>query len=94
MESLGNPTPDDIMKWDITVVMTSHDGNSDDNNFGDTRWVNASVSEWQIGGGRDNSDRDPNIMDPDDIPRNGQDRGKNPERDTRLEDGGVYGQGE
>ncbi len=62
MESLGNPTPDDILKWDITVVMTSHDGNSDDNNFGDTRWVNASVSEWQIGGG-DNSDRDPNIMD-------------------------------
>jgi hypothetical protein len=62
MESLGNPTPDDIMKWDITVVMTSHDGNSDDNNFGDTRWVNASVSEWQIGGG-DNSDRDPNIID-------------------------------
>lgn len=62
MESLGNPTHDDIQKWDITVVMTSHDGNSDDNNFGDTRWVNASVSEWQIGGG-DNSDRDPNIID-------------------------------
>ncbi len=62
MESLGNPTADDIMKWDITVVATSHDGNSDDNNFGDTRWVNASVSEWQIGGG-DNSDRDPNIVD-------------------------------
>ena len=62
MESLGNPTPEDILKWDITVVMTSHDGNSDDNNFGDSRWVNASVSEWQIGGG-DNSDRDPNIMD-------------------------------
>ncbi len=62
MESLGNPTPEDIQKWDVAVVMTSHDGNSDDNNFGDTRWVNASVSEWQIGGG-DNSDRDPNIMD-------------------------------
>jgi hypothetical protein len=62
MESLGFPTAEDIQKWDICVVMTSHDGNSDDNNFGDTRWVNASVSEWQIGGG-DNSDRDPNIMD-------------------------------
>jgi hypothetical protein len=62
MESLGNPTPEDIKKWDIAVVMTSHDGNSDDNNFGDTRWVNASASEWQPGGG-DNSDRDPNIID-------------------------------
>jgi len=61
-EALDNPTPQEIMKWDIIVVMTSHDGHSDDNNFGDTRWVNASVSEWQFGGGQ-NTDRDPNIID-------------------------------
>jgi hypothetical protein len=61
-EALGNPSAEEIQKWDIVVVMTSHDGNSDDNNFGDTRWVNAGVSEWQPGGGSDN-DRDANILD-------------------------------
>jgi hypothetical protein len=61
-EALGNPSNEEIMKWDISVVMTSHDGNSDDNNFGDTRWVNSSSSEWQFGGGSD-TDRDPNIID-------------------------------
>ena len=61
-EALGNPTAEDIQSWDILVVMTSHDGNSDDINFGDTRWVNSSTSEWQLGGG-DDSDRDPNIID-------------------------------
>jgi len=61
-ESLGNPTPEEILKWNIMVLMTSHDGNSSDNNFGDTRWVDASVSEWRLGGGND-SDRDANIID-------------------------------
>jgi len=61
-EALGNPSIEEILKWDIVVLMTSHDGNSDDNNFGDTRWVNASASEWQFGGGSD-TDRDPNILD-------------------------------
>ncbi len=61
-ESLGNPTIEDIQNWDIMVVMTSHDGHSDNTNFGDTRWVNESTGEWQFGGG-DNSDRDPNIID-------------------------------
>jgi hypothetical protein len=60
--ALGNPTAQDILAWDITVLLTSHDGNSTDNNFGDTRWVNATTSEWQFGGGAD-SDRDSNIMD-------------------------------
>ncbi|MBD3425208.1 MAG: hypothetical protein GF417_12295 [Candidatus Latescibacteria bacterium] len=61
-EALGNPTLEDMQNWDIMVVMTSHDGHSDDTNFGDTRWVNESTGEWQFGGG-DNSDRDPNIID-------------------------------
>ena len=61
-EALGNPSNEDILNWDIITVMTSHDGNSDDNNFGDTRWVNGSTSEWNPGGGSD-TDRDPNIMD-------------------------------
>ncbi len=61
-EALGNPSNEEILNWDITVLMTSHDGHSDDNNFGDTRWVNSSVSEWQPGGGSD-TDRDPNIID-------------------------------
>jgi hypothetical protein len=61
-EALGNPSNEEILNWDLIVVMTSHDGNSDDNNFGDTRWVNSSTSEWQPGGGSD-TDRDPNIMD-------------------------------
>lgn len=61
-EALGDPSTEEIADWDIMVVMTSHDGTSTDNNFGDTRWVNAGVSEWQPGGG-DDSDRDPNIID-------------------------------
>ena len=61
-EALGNPSTEDILGWDIAVLLTSHDGNSTDNNFGDTRWVNASISEWQFGGGAD-TDRDPNIID-------------------------------
>ncbi|MBD3367306.1 MAG: hypothetical protein GF405_03890 [Candidatus Eisenbacteria bacterium] len=52
--------------WDIIVTIASHDGDSNDQNVGGIRWVNANTSEWQIGGGRDseaNRDRDPNIMD-------------------------------
>jgi hypothetical protein len=57
---------DDILLWDIIVAMSSHDGDSNDENLGGIRWVNANTSEWQIGGGRDGEggrDRDPNIMD-------------------------------
>ena len=52
--------------WDIIVTIASHDGDSNDQNLGGTRWVNGNTSEWQIGGGRDseaNRDRDANIMD-------------------------------
>lgn len=61
-ETLGNPTEEEMLSWDIMVLMTGHDGNSTDLNFGDTRWVNASTSEWQFGGGN-NADRDANIVD-------------------------------
>jgi len=55
-----------IENWDIIVCTSSHDGDSNDQNLGATRWVNANESEWQIGGGRDSEggrDRDANIMD-------------------------------
>jgi len=74
-EALGNPTVEDIQNWDIMVVMTSHDGHSDNTNFGDTRWVNESTGEWQFGGG-DNSDRDPNIIDLSASPGLGKNPGK------------------
>ncbi len=61
-EALGNPSKEEMLNWDIIVVMTGHDGNSTDLNFGDTRWVDAGTSEWRFGGGN-NSDRDANIVD-------------------------------
>ncbi|MFH0778829.1 MAG: glucodextranase DOMON-like domain-containing protein, partial [Candidatus Eisenbacteria bacterium] len=64
---LGNPSADDIRRWDIIVTMCSHDGNSTDENFGAVRWVNeGSSSEWQFGGGRNGEsgrERDANIID-------------------------------
>jgi hypothetical protein len=61
-EALGDPTAEDILRWDIMVLMTGHDGFSSDMNLGDTRWVNDVVSEWQFGGGSD-GDHDSNIID-------------------------------
>jgi hypothetical protein len=55
-----------VLEWDVIVCLSSHDGDSNDQNLGGIRWVNANTSEWQIGGGRDGEggrDRDPNIMD-------------------------------
>jgi hypothetical protein len=57
---------DKVLDWDVIVCMSSHDGDSNDQNLGGIRWVNANTSEWQIGGGRDGEggrDRDSNIMD-------------------------------
>ncbi len=64
--ALGDPTPEDIRKWDFIITMASHDGDSNDQNFGAIRWVNAATSEWQFGNGRDGEagrERDPNIID-------------------------------
>ncbi|MGQ9809894.1 MAG: glucodextranase DOMON-like domain-containing protein [bacterium] len=66
LSSLGDPSPAEIKKWDFIVTMSSHDGDSNDQNFGAIRWVNAAVSEWQFGNGRDGEagrERDPNIID-------------------------------
>ena len=55
-----------LQEWDIIVTMASHDGDSNDQNLGGIRWVNANENEWQIGGGRDgeaNRERDANVMD-------------------------------
>jgi carbohydrate-binding DOMON domain-containing protein len=60
--TLGNPTLDEIRKWDIAVVMASHDIGDDENDFGGIRWVNESRSEWNFGGGYFN-DQDANVMD-------------------------------
>ncbi len=57
---------ENLAYWDIIVAMSSHDGDSNDDNLGSIRWVNANTSEWQIGGGLDSQggrDRDANIMD-------------------------------
>jgi hypothetical protein len=57
---------DEVKTWDFIITLHSHDGDSNDQNFGASRWVNRAVSEWQFGGGRDGEagrDRDANIMD-------------------------------
>ena len=55
-----------ILTWDVIVMLSSHDGDSNENNWGGVRWVNDNVSEWNFGGGRNGEDgreRDPNIID-------------------------------
>ena len=61
-----NTDNDAILSWDIIVCLSSHDGETNDQNLGGIRRVNGTTSEWQIGGGRDSEggrDRDPNIID-------------------------------
>ena len=64
---IGNPAADDVKKWDVIAIMSSHDGNSSDQNFGMVRWVNeGSASEWNFGGGlagQSGKERDANIID-------------------------------
>jgi hypothetical protein len=66
-EVLGNPTEEVIRDWDIIAIMSGHDGDSNDENFGSLRWVNeGSPSEWQFGGGLNGEggrERDANIID-------------------------------
>jgi len=59
--ALGDPTADDIAKWDIAVCMASHDFGGEEV-LGGVRWVNEARSEWNFGGGQ-NGDRDANYMD-------------------------------
>ncbi|MEN8006540.1 MAG: glucodextranase DOMON-like domain-containing protein [Candidatus Krumholzibacteriota bacterium] len=59
--ALGDPTPEDIAKWDIAVCMASHDFGGEEV-LGGVRWVEEARSEWQFGGGQ-SGDRDSNYMD-------------------------------
>jgi hypothetical protein len=80
---LGDPSADDIRKWDFIVVVTGHDGESTDQNFGATRWVNQATAEWQFGGGRDSEsgrDRDANIIDLVTLPGEGKVPGRTQEQ--------------
>jgi hypothetical protein len=64
---LGNPSLEDVKEWDIIAIMSSHDGNSTDENFGMVRWVNeGSAGEWLFGGGlngQSGREMDANIID-------------------------------
>jgi hypothetical protein len=83
LELPSDPTQNDaILSWDIIVCLSSHDGESNDQNLGGIRWVNATTSEWQISGGRDGEggrDRDPNIMDVAVSPGQGREPGRTQE---------------
>jgi hypothetical protein len=82
LTALGNPTPEEILKWDFIVTMSGHDGDSNDNNFGAIREVKAGTHEWQFGGGRNSSggrDRDPNLIDVVAIPGQGKAPGRTQE---------------
>ncbi len=55
-----------ILEWDVIVCLSSHDGDSSDENLGGIRWINANTQQWQFGGGADSEDgrdRDANIID-------------------------------
>lgn len=82
LSGLGNPTADQIKKWDFIITMASHDGDSNDQNLGAIRWVNAATSEWQFGNGRDGEagrERDANIIDLVTIPGEGKKPGRSQE---------------
>jgi len=79
LETLGQPSVDDIRKWDFIITLASHDGDSNDQNLGASRWVNQATSEWQFGGGRDGEagrERDANIMDVATIVGEGKEAGR------------------
>ncbi len=59
--AMGNPTAEDIAKWDIVVCIASHDFGGEEV-LGGIRWVEEARSEWQFGGGQ-SGDRDSNYMD-------------------------------
>jgi len=59
--ALGDPTPADILMWDIVVCMAGKDFGGEEV-LGGIRWVEEARSEWQFGGGQI-GDRDSNYMD-------------------------------
>jgi hypothetical protein len=80
---LGDPSVETIKKWDFIVTLASHDGDSNDQNLGGSRWVNQATSEWQFGGGRDGEagrERDANIIDVVTIVGEGKEPGRSQEQ--------------
>ncbi len=61
LSALGDPTPADILRWDIVVCMAGKDFGGEEV-LGGVRWVEEAQSEWQFGGGQ-SGDRDSNYMD-------------------------------
>ncbi len=59
--ALGDPSNDDILKWDICIGIASHDFGGEEV-LGGIRWVNEARSEWNFGGGK-NGNRDSNYLD-------------------------------
>jgi hypothetical protein len=88
---LGNPTVDDLKEWDFIITISGHDGDSNDQNLGATRWVNRATAEWQFGGGTDSEagrERDANIIDLVAVPGEGKAPGRSQEEmlNYRLDD--------
>jgi hypothetical protein len=88
---LGNPTVDDLKRWDFIITISGHDGDSNDQNLGATRWVNRATAEWQFGGGTDSEagrERDANIIDLVAVPGEGKTPGRSQEEmlNWRLDD--------
>jgi hypothetical protein len=82
LSAIGDPSAEDIKKWDFIITMASHDGGSDDQNLGGSRWVNNATSEWQFGNGRDGEggrERDANVMDVVTVPGEGKEPGRSQE---------------
>ena len=76
--ALGDPSAEDIQKWDICVAICSHDFGGEEV-LGGIRWVNNERSEWNFGGGKSDpgGDRDSNYMDL--LLVNGSNPGANPD---------------
>ena len=58
---LGNPSDADMRSWDLCVQTSAHDVGGVEV-LGGVRWVNASASAWNFGGGG-SSDSDANLLD-------------------------------
>jgi len=72
----------EVLQWDFIVTTSGHDGDSNDENQGQSRWVNKGTAEWQFGGGRDSEagrDRDPNVLDVATVPGIGKQPGRSQE---------------
>ena len=79
----------EILQWDFIITTAGHDGDSNDENQGQVRWVNKGTAEWQFGGGQDSEagrDRDPNIIDVVTVPGLGEQPGRTQEDMLNYQD--------